>query len=142
MRISDWSSDVCFSDLNARHCFFVSQHNQQLTEEQYGVRLPESRVIFNPVKPTAYIPYPTSEDVFQLCCVGRIFIVEKGQDMLIRLLSQPKWRSRPVIVNFVGTGTDETVLTELAQLLGVNNINFNGHIDNVYELWRDRKSVV
>src|SRR3546814_662176 len=72
---------------NARHCFFVSQHNQQLTEEQYGVRLPESRVIFNPVKPTAYIPYPTSEDVFQLCCVGRIFIVEKGDRKRTRLNS-------------------------------------------------------
>lgn len=127
---------------NARHCFFVSRHNQQLTEEQYGIRLPESQVIFNPVKPTEYIPYPSSEDVFQLCCVGRIFIVEKGQDMLIRVLSQPKWRSRPVIVNFIGTGPDETVLKELAQLLGVTNINFYGHVDNVYELWSKSHALV
>src|SRR3546814_14979498 len=62
--------------------------------------------------------------------------------MLIRLLSQPKWRSRPVIVNFVGTGPDETVLKELAQLLGVNNINFHGHIDNVYELWSRSHALV
>src|SRR3546814_16041794 len=62
--------------------------------------------------------------------------------MGIRLLIQPKGRSRPVIVDFVGTGPDETVLKELAQLLGVNNINFHGHIDNVYELWSRSHALV
>src|SRR5690606_8461020 len=40
--------------LGARRCFFVSQHNKRLTEEQFGVRLANSEVIFNPVNPTAY----------------------------------------------------------------------------------------
>lgn len=127
---------------NASHCFFVSQHNKRLTEEQYGLRLPESRVIFNPVKPTEYIPYPSSEDVFQLCCVGRIFIVEKGQDMLVRVLSQPKWKSRPIVVKVIGTGPDETVLKELIELLNVKNIQFCGHVDNVYELWSKSHALV
>lgn len=126
----------------ARHCFFVSEHTKRLTEEQYGVRLPESHVILNPVKPTDYIPYPSSDDVFHLCCIGRIFIVEKGQDMLIRVLSQPKWKSRPIVVNFIGTGPDEIVLKELAEMLDVKNINFYGHIDNVYELWSKSHALV
>lgn len=127
---------------NARHCFFVSEHTKRLTEEQYGLRLPGSRVILNPIKNTEYIPFPSTEEGFQLCCIGRIFIVEKGQDMLIRVLSQPKWKSRPVVVNFIGTGPDEVVLKELAELLGVNNISFHGHVDDVYELWGKSHALV
>lgn len=121
--------------LGARRCFFVSQHNKRLTEEQFGVRLANSEVIFNPVNPTAYIPYPNGNESVHLCCIGRLFAIEKGQDMLIRVLSQEKWKNRPIKVSIIGTGPDEEVLKEMAALLGSTNVSFHGHIDNVYEMW-------
>ncbi len=33
----------------AKKCFFVSQHNEQLTEEQFGIRFNNAELIFNPV---------------------------------------------------------------------------------------------
>lgn len=128
--------------VNARGCYFVSQHNKQLTEEQFGIRLPGSRVIFNPVKPTEYIPYPATEDTFQLCCIGRLFLVEKGQDILIRALSQAKWKNRPLRVVIVGSGPDELVLKQMVELLGVEQLSFLGEVNNIYEVWRESHALV
>ncbi len=127
---------------NARQCYFVSQHNKRLTEEQFGLRLPDSQVVFNPVKPTQHIPYPATTGVFHLCCIGRLFIIEKGQDILIRTLSQEKWKRRPVKVSIIGTGPDEAVLKELAELLGVSNVSFCGEVSDVYRIWQDAHALV
>lgn len=128
--------------LEAARCYFVSNHNKQLTEEQFGVRLPNAEVIFNPVKPTEYIPYPNGNGSIHLCCIGRLFAIEKGQDMLIRVLSQQKWKDRSVKVSIIGTGPDEDVLKEMATLLESSNVSFRGHVDNVYEMWSHSHALV
>jgi hypothetical protein len=79
--------------LQAKKCFLISHHNQRLTEEQLGIRLSDSEVITNPVKTTRQvIPYPSTESGFRLACVARLFLLDKGQDMLIRILSHEKWK--------------------------------------------------
>lgn len=127
---------------HANGCYFVSKHTKQLTEEQFGIRLPNSKVIFNPVKPTQHIPYPKVNDVFQLCCIGRLFIIDKGQDILIKILSQEKWKKRPLKVAIIGTGPDEQALKELADLLGASNVSFYGEVNDIYEIWKDAHALV
>src|SRR5690606_35597954 len=47
--------------LNAKLCCFVSYHNLRLTEEQFGLRFNNSKVIFNPVKlKRQAIKYPST----------------------------------------------------------------------------------
>lgn len=127
----------------AKKCYFVSQHNLRLTEEQFGKRLPNGQVIFNPVKLSGKIvPFPESKKVYRLACLGRLFLLDKGQDLLIRILAEEKWRSRPVMVSFIGKGVDENALKDMAKLLNVTNVEFKGQIDDIENMWKDHHALV
>lgn len=122
--------------LNAEKTYFVSNHNLNLTEEQFGIRFKNAQVMSNPVKFQRLVrPYPSTTNGYKLACIGRFFIIDKGQDILIRILAQEKWRSRDVSVSFIGAGADRQGLVELAQLLDVKNIEFVKQTDNVEKLW-------
>jgi len=123
--------------------FFVSKHNLRLTEEQFGKRLPNGQVIYNPIKLSGKIvAFPKDNKVFKLACLGRLFILDKGQDILIRIMSEQIWRERPVIVSFIGKGNDEKALKEMAALLGVSNVEFKGQIDDVESMWKDYHALI
>lgn len=127
----------------ARKCYFVSHHNLQLTEEQFGKRLTNGQVIFNPVKLSGkLIPFPAVKDVYKIACIARLFLLDKGQDILLRILAQQKWKDRPVLVSFIGTGSDEEGLKEMATLLNVKNVEFTGQIQNIESLWHDYHALV
>ncbi len=129
--------------LNAQKCYFVSHHNKKLTEEQFGIRLPNSEVVFNPIKTKTHVmPFPSTNKGFNLACVARLFIIDKGQDILLRILSKDKWRNRPVSVSFIGTGLDEEGLKDLANLLSVKNIQFIGFHQNIEDIWRNHHALI
>jgi glycosyltransferase involved in cell wall biosynthesis len=131
----------CFR--KAEKCFFVSRHNLRLTEEQFGMRLSNAAYISNPLTlPPRIIPFPASSARFSLACVARLFIQDKGQDMLLRILSTPKWRSRPLRVSLAGTGTDEASLRGLAGLLKLENVDFLGHVTDLARLWAGHHALV
>ncbi len=124
-------------------CFFVSKHNRNLTEEQFGIRLPNSIVISNPVRiPIKPIPFPPTSPVIRLACVARLFVLDKGQDILLRILAQEKWRKRPVTVSFVGTGVDEDGLHKMAKLLDLENVEFLGHINDIETVWKEHHALI
>ncbi|WP_316839572.1 glycosyltransferase family 4 protein [Pedobacter gandavensis] len=127
----------------AKRCFFVSQHNLRLTEEQFGKRLSNARVVFNPVKLSGTpLPYPESTAPYKLACVGRLFVLDKGQDILLRILAQKEWRARSVQVSFVGKGPDEAGLKEMAALLELDNVNFLGQLEDIGQIWQDHHALV
>jgi glycosyltransferase involved in cell wall biosynthesis len=129
--------------LQAKKCFFVSHHNQRLTEEQLGIRLSNSEVITNPVKTKReVIPYPATDSGFKLACIARLFLLDKGQDMLIRILSKDKWKARPLSITFVGAGDDREPLLAMARLLQVNNISFAGQLSNIETIWKDHHALI
>jgi len=127
----------------AEKCYFVSHHNLRLTEEQFGKRLPNGQVIFNPVKLSGNIvPFPVHKKVYKLACVGRLFLLDKGQDILIRILSEQKWKDRPVVISFIGKGVDEKALKDMAALLQVSNVEFTGQIDDIENMWKDYHALI
>lgn len=127
----------------AQICFFVSKHNLQLTEEQFGIRFTNARVIGNPVRILLHpLPYPSTENGFKLACVGRLFIIDKGQDILLRILAQKKWRERPVKIFFIGTGTDAEGIKAMAELLDLDNVEFKGYVEGMQELWKGYHALV
>jgi glycosyltransferase involved in cell wall biosynthesis len=127
----------------AKKCYFVSKHNRQLTEEQFGLRFANARVIHNPIKISfKNISYPTTDNGFRLACIARLFILDKGQDILLRILAQPKWRERPVTVSFIGTGIDEEGLRSMAALLNITNVEFTGHIADMQHVWANYHALV
>lgn len=127
----------------AKKCFFVSHHNKCLTEEQFGIRFKNAEVIFNPVEiSTSPVKYPSFNKGIRLACVARLFIIDKGQDILLRILAENKWRERPVTVSFIGSGVDEEGLRSMAALLNVNNIEFKGYAENMQNLWQHYHALI
>lgn len=121
----------------ARHCFFVSRHNLELTEEQFGMRLDHASVVRNPFK-VSWQPrtdWPGTDLGFRFACIGRLYPMEKGQDLLIRVLARDKWRSRPVALTFFGVGEQSAGLAEMAALHGLANVRFAGFASDVDQIW-------
>lgn len=129
--------------LKAEKCLFVSEHNRKYTEEQFGIRLSNSDIVVNPVKtPVSPLPYPSTLDGYKLACVGRLFVIDKGQDMLIRVLAKPKWKNRKITISLVGNGPDKEALMEMASLLQVQNIHFSGFNQDIRKLWSDYHALI
>jgi glycosyltransferase involved in cell wall biosynthesis len=127
----------------AKKCFFVSHHSQQLTEEQFGMRFTNAEVVRNPVKKSkGILAYPSTENGFKLACIGRLFIIDKGQDILLRVLSQKKWKERPLRVSFIGTGVDMEALKAMANLLDVTSVEFKGAVENMEAVWSEHHALV
>lgn len=129
--------------INATKCVFVSKHNLRMTEEQFGLRLENAEIMFNPSKvvPSA-LPYPTTSHGFKLACVGRLFILDKGQDILLKILSQPKWKNRPLSISFIGTGPDEQALKDLCQLFEITNVEFKGFENDLTSVWQQHHALI
>ena len=126
----------------AKAFYFVSKHNLLLTEEQFGRRFANGKVIFNPLKIGKTFPYPDAGKGIKLACVGRLFLIDKGQDILLRVLDSKKWRDRPVTVTFVGQGTDEEAIRAMVVLLDIKNVSFAGQVQDMDELWRNYHGLV
>jgi glycosyltransferase involved in cell wall biosynthesis len=123
--------------------YFVSNHNRRLTEEQFGIRFPKSEVIYNTVKVARQIiPMPDTGQGFRLACIGRYFLLDKGQDILIRIMSQPKWRNRPVIISFIGAGRDKEGLMDMATLLELENVRFLDYVEDIAAVWQNHHALI
>lgn len=129
--------------INAKKCVFVSKHNLTTTEEQFGLRLSNAEIMVNPSKVApSVLKYPATSNGYRIACVGRLFIIDKGQDILLRILSQTRWKNRSVSISFIGIGPDEEALRALATLLQVTNVTFNGFENNLIHLWEEHHALI
>ena len=129
--------------LAAQRSMYVSEHNRRLTEEQFGISMPNSMIVLNPVKNKVKpLPFPATDAGYRLACIGRLFVIDKGQDILLRVLSTPVWKNRKVSISFIGVGPDMEGLKELAAMLGANHVNFMGYNNNLEEIWRNHHALI
>lgn len=129
--------------INAEKAFFVSQHNLTLTEEQFGIRLSNGQVISNPVKVERKVLKSLNSDQgYKLACIGRFIIIDKGQDILIRIMAQEKWKARPLKISFIGNGPDKPALVDLALLLGATNVEFLEPEYDIEKLWNNYHALI
>jgi len=129
--------------LNAEMAYFVSNHNLRLTEEQFGIRLSNAELVSNPVKVKRVVrSYPETETGYRLACIGRFLLIDKGQDILLRILAQEKWRARPLKVSFIGSGTDKRGLMEMAQLLDLQQVEFLDEQQDIETLWDNYHALI
>lgn len=143
---SDWMRERCKAMYaGAQRAYFVSRHNHRLTEEQMGMPIPNAEVVRNPFLTSwdAPLPWPDIKDGLKLACVGRFFPMEKGQDMLLRVMAMPKWRARAVHVSFFGAGDRAEGLKEMAAFHGLDNVSFPGFIRNVQGgIWAQHHALI
>jgi glycosyltransferase involved in cell wall biosynthesis len=130
--------------LGAARCFFVSTHNQRLTEQQIGCRLQHAEVVRNPfsVDWGQPVPWPARDGGIRIACVGRLQPDAKGQDVLLGVLARPEWRDRAVSLTFFGKGAHQRQIERLIALLGVPRVSFGGFKSSVAEIWREHHLLV
>lgn len=129
----------------AAQCFFVSKHNQSLTEDQIGGSLSNASVVRNPylVPADEPLPWPGGEDeCLRLACVARLYLLDKGQDILLRVLAREKWKGRSLRVSFFGAGVNREGLSGLAARLGVTNVSFEGQTNDVAGVWKSHHALI
>ena len=80
--------------------------------------------------------------MMRLACIGRLWVVEKGQDLLIRVLARDKWRQRPLSVTFVGAGPHRAALEAMAAYHRVDRVSFAGFVDDVAAIWNDHHGLI
>jgi glycosyltransferase involved in cell wall biosynthesis len=131
--------------INARRVYFVSEHNRTLTEWQIGHRLENAEVIRNPFVTgfTDPIPYPEPiEGKFRLACVARMWVVDKGQDILLAVLAKEKWKQRNLEVSFFGEGVNRGAVEGMAKLFDLSSVKFCGFTHNIPEVWKEHHALV
>ncbi len=117
--------------------YFVSNHNYQLTCEQFGMKIPHFQRAIYPVQKHKEIkPMPTLNNGVKFALVGRLFLMDKGHDMLFRILNKPIWRNRDFKVSIIGAGSDEVALKEFVRYLALDSVEFLGYKSN-QTLWDD-----
>jgi glycosyltransferase involved in cell wall biosynthesis len=128
----------------ARACFFVSEHNRRLTEEQLGFALPRAAVVRNPflVPWEPRTDWPDDRHEWRLACVGRLHPKEKGQDLLLRVLARRRWRDRPLSVTFYGDGLQRASLERMAHNLGLKNTTFAGFVRDPSAIWSSHHGLI
>lgn len=129
----------------AKFCFFVSQHNLSLTESQLGYRLTNAEVVRNPHRAIISEALPYSQpknDCFKIACVARLWILDKGQDVLLRVIAQDKWQNRNLQLSFFGEGVHRDALIDMTKLLGLKNVSFPGFVNNIMNIWHDHHALI
>lgn len=146
---SHWPSDGVRSRMreafqDARRCFFVSRHNLTVTEHQLGTRLPHATVVRNPflVPYDGPLSWPDEDGTLRIACVARLWVRDKGQDLLLRVLARERWRARDLRVAFFGSGANQEGLCDLAAALGLESVEFAGHTDSVTCIWATHHALV
>jgi len=128
----------------ALHSFFVSEHNRRLTEQQIAAELPGATVARNPFKVPWNDPpeWPADDGIVRFACVGRFYIKEKGQDLLMRVLALPKWRERPIEVTLYGSGEHREALQDMAGFLGLSNVRVGGFVSDIRAIWAEHHALL
>lgn len=122
----------------AHRVFFVSQRNRQMAERHLGCTIPNAVLVRNPVnmEPEGMIGFPPEGKV-QMALVGNLITAHKGQDVLISVLREEKWRSRDWTLNIYGEGPDRAFLEALVDRCGLRDrVVFWGRISYVREIWK------
>ena len=122
---------------SAGSALFVSESNLRATERQLTQRLSNARVVKNPVNLNCIDPvaWPTHKSP-SFASVGRLNIHDKGQDILLEALSDPKWKQRDWHLCIFGCGDHYNYLKELATFYGLDDrVTFRGQCSDIRSVW-------
>ena len=131
---------------NSRRCYFVSQDNREILESNLAIDLPQAEIVDNPftVRVDAAPSWPKASPLWKLACVARVHFITKSQDLLVRVLRQPKWRSRPLQVTL--WGSDNGNLNQLRRSIELHGLEkqltYGGVSSNIEQLWSEHHGLL
>jgi glycosyltransferase involved in cell wall biosynthesis len=126
-----------FQTGKAKANLFTSRLQLQWLEHQIAANIPAASIIHHPlnVSGNSLPAFPPMETV-QFATVGSLVCRWKGQDILLKLLGEPRWKERNWNLNIYGEGEDRFYLERLAALYGVaDRVVFHGHEGDIANIW-------
>ncbi len=124
--------------------FFVSNRSLELTKRYLNSSGDNFLLVNNPVnlKDKKIVEYPKNKTL-NFGVVARLDCKFKGQDILLEVLSQEKWKKRDWSCNLYGSGVDHQYLDDLISTYGLNDkVVIRGHIKSVKGIWRKNHILV
>lgn len=109
-----------------------------------AARVDHGVVVPSPIRRdlTEPVPWPDSA-VPTMACVARLSPLQKGQDLLLEVLSDPVWKNRRWALNFVGRGRAGPYLTELAAFYGLTDrLTLTGFQSDMRAVWAQNHMLV
>lgn len=123
----------------AARVYFVSDDNLKRVEVNLAMALDNAQVIGNPfnVSFDASPQWPDETDGYRLACVARIHFPSKGQDLIIDVMRQDKWRDRNLTVHLYGQSHGNLRQAEdlIAKYGLQEKIYIEGYAQDIEELW-------
>jgi glycosyltransferase involved in cell wall biosynthesis len=129
----------------AKRTYFVSEANLELSRREFATPLKNGRVIRNPfnVSYQAKPEWPPEGGAeLSLACIARLEVMTKGHDVLFGALALPHWRERSARVSLFGEGPNERTLRRMAADLKLTNVEFQGPVSDIEEIWRTHHALV
>jgi len=124
---------------------FLSRLEIETIEWQLAVHLPHAIVVRNPVnlRRKEPLPWPEPTGVIRMASVARLHTGDKGQDLLLQVLSQPPWDKRNWQLTLFGEGPAERYLKDLVAFYGLTDrVRLAGFEPSVEAIWADHHLLV
>lgn len=123
----------------AKRVFFISGNGKSTAEADLGCTIPNATIVKNPVNlpNTQLVPFPPGDIPVQFAMIGNLVTVHKGQDIVLSVLQQPIWAERKWHLHIYGSGSDETMLKNMASAKTLSGkITFHGRVEDIRGIWQ------
>jgi len=123
----------------AEKVLFVSRENQNKLQNNIAFELDNAEIVANPfnVPYDIEVPWPESDGTLRLAVVGRVHFQSKGQDVIVDVMKQQKWKDRPIEITFYGHDQgNKGQLEALVKMHGLEKqLKFGGYVRDITEIW-------
>jgi len=128
----------------AKKVYFTCHNNKKLLDKRLGTNLNNTDIHYNPhhIDKSVSIPYPSTDNYYSLAVPGRLINIHKGQDIIVEVMKQEKWKNRNIRINFYGDGPDKDELKELNRKYHIKNIIFNENKNDILDIWRENQAIL
>jgi glycosyltransferase involved in cell wall biosynthesis len=128
----------------AEKLWFVSTENREVVANYFGLVLTHADTIPNAYACDFAVPttWPTRETPTRLAMIGRLYPEQKGHDLLIDALADPRWLERSIEVSVLGDGPAKEALVARCLERGVSTVTFMGHVEQPFWLWASHHALV
>ena len=120
--------------LGAEKVFFASKNNHEVMENRLKCKVPKWGRIYSPCHADreAKFTFPSISQGINFAVPAKILFIHKGQDLLVDVFRQKKWKERIITINFYGVGKDQERLKQMVQDAGLDKlVVFHGKIVNI-----------
>lgn len=123
---------------NAKGVCYLCEDNLKIIEMQFGFVLANKIKIDNPFNFGQNYVLPLEQQNYNVACVASFTTFHKGQELLLRSISNQKWQERNIIFNLYGSGINENQIRRLIKIYKLENkVNLKGYEPDINKIWKE-----